>query len=406
MPGAQDAAVSTDARDTPPAPARPRRAGIGSIVAPVLTTWSVLSLYLVSALVIRPSNDMPGCAVDGVDRLAHWDGGWYTIIAEHGYVRVPGPQQPSAFFPLLPWLSRAAHTALPFLSIEACGIVINLIAITAAMVIVDRLLTTWQRWQRVGCIVLLLSLPGAYFYTLFYSEALFVLAVVVVAWALQRPDRLWIAATGVVVASLDRSIGIILVVPVAIAAGRTRDRREAISIVATSCAGVAAFGVWVVLAGKVDLFRESRAGWRGAGGLSYPVYIATHAVGKSWDLVRNAALWRRVTPEPVIGKSLSWGLGLLMDVVVVAALVALRRVRAHERFLVVLAIVLGGATLLAGPAISQLRFTVVLVPLWIAVIGVLRNHRSAYVGLVMVAIAGLAVNVYLVGEFSACRWAG
>src|SRR5258706_3074989 len=114
MPGSQDAAISTDARDAPSERAGSRSGGIAWMVAPVLTTWSVLSLYLVSALVIRPANDIVGCATDGVDRLAHWDGGWYTIIAEHGYVRVPGPQQPSAFFPLLPLLSRAAHTALPF----------------------------------------------------------------------------------------------------------------------------------------------------------------------------------------------------------------------------------------------------------------------------------------------------
>lgn len=396
----------TTTHDRSSHPAGRVRGGVRWAVAPVVATWSVLGAYLVTALVVHASSDLPRCSVNGVDRLAHWDAGWYTLIAERGYVRIPGPQQPSAFFPLLPVLARALHAVLPFLSIEACGIAINLAAVTAAMVIVDRIIAGWPMWQRVACVVLLLVLPGAYFYTFFYSEALFVLAVALVAWALQRPERIWLAAAGVVVASLDRSIGIILVVPVAIAAWRTKDRHETLAIVAASCSGVALFGAWIVAAGKVDLFRDSRGGWRGAGGLSYPVYFVTHAIGQSWDLVTNAALGRRVTTEPDTGASLAWGLGLLMDVVVVGALAALRRVRATERPLVVLAAVLGGATLLAGPAISQIRFTAVLVPLWIAVIGIVRNRRRWYAGIAIAGAASLLANVYLVGQFSACRWAG
>ena len=377
---------------------------VRNLVAPVVTTWTLLGLYLGLALLRSPASQ--NCASDGVDRLAHWDGGWYSQIARNGYTHLSGEQQPSAFFPLLPLLSRAAHTVAPALSIEAWGIVINLLAISAAMVLVDRILASWPTWQRVGCILLLLMLPGAFFYVTFYSEALFVLGVAIVAWALQRPDRLWIAAIGVVIASLDRSIGIVLVVPVAIAALRSRDRRQALSMVAASCSGVALFVVWIVFAGKVELFRESRLGWRGLGGLSYPMYLLTHGFAQTGGLVRDAALGRTVTSDPATGRSLAWGLGLLMDVVLVAALLALRWVRRAERFLVPFALVLGVATLLAGPAISQMRFTFVLVPVWVGVIGVVRHHRIAWAVLALAALAGVAANSHLMIEFADCRWAG
>ena len=108
----------------------------------------------------------------------------------------------------------------------------------------------------------LLVLPGAFFYTTFYSEALFVFGVALTIWALREPSRLALAALGVVVASLDRTIGIVMVIPVAVAALRTRDARRTVGIVALSCGGVVAFALYIVASGKLKLFQSGRAGWR------------------------------------------------------------------------------------------------------------------------------------------------
>ena len=41
--------------------------------------------------------------------LTSWDGRWYRMVAERGYLVVPGHQSDTAFFPLFPMLLRAGR---------------------------------------------------------------------------------------------------------------------------------------------------------------------------------------------------------------------------------------------------------------------------------------------------------
>ena len=41
--------------------------------------------------------------------LSAWDAAWYTRVLHHGYGRLPGEFQPTAFFPLLPSSPRRAR---------------------------------------------------------------------------------------------------------------------------------------------------------------------------------------------------------------------------------------------------------------------------------------------------------
>jgi len=365
----------------------------------------VTGLYLIDALVIRPSRDVPFCAVAGLSRLAHWDAGWYLSIASSGYQRHPGIQQPSAFFPLLPIVASIGHILVPPLSITAAGVVINVVAILAAMVFVDRTVAEWPTWQRVGCVVALLVLPGAYFYVTFYSEALFALTVAMFVWSL-RNDKLWLAAAAVAAASLDRTIGATLVLPLALVAFREADRRRAVAATAASLTGILGLGLYVVASGKLSLFRAGRAGWRGASGLSYPVYLLRHGISGTDHLIAHAALFRQVVDVPSIGRSVVWGLGLYTDVVVGGVLIVLFWARRTAAYLLIPAAVLGLATLITGPAISQERFTLVLLPLWIGVIALFRQSRAAWVATGLLGAASLAINLHLMGQFASCQWAG
>jgi len=56
---------------------------------PVALTAAVLGVYLVDGLAWHPGVTSRFCST-GADRLAHWDGGWYTYIADHGYTTIPG----------------------------------------------------------------------------------------------------------------------------------------------------------------------------------------------------------------------------------------------------------------------------------------------------------------------------
>lgn len=367
-----------------------------------LAAAAMVVVYGLDALVVHPSGDLRPCPTAGLSRLAHWDATWYLSIAGGGYFRHPGPQQPSAFFPLFPFVARLVHEVTR-LSLTSAGLAVNVTAVVGAMILVDRTIRDWPAPQRVGCVLALLCVPGAYFYVTFYSEALFAFGLALFMWALRR-DRLWVAALAVVVASLDRTIGIVLVVPLTIVSMSDRNRREALALIAASCSGVVGFGVYVVASEKLALFRDARGGWRGLGGLSYPVYLVRHGVGQTARLVGRAGSFRRVVDTPSIGDSVVWGIGLYADAVIVAVLAFMWR--RGPRHLVLPGVALGVATLALGPAISQERFAAVLLPVWVGAVGVWRHSTRFWLVLGLMAAGGALLNLHLMGQFAACRWAG
>src|SRR5207237_1206701 len=64
-----------------------------------------------------------------------WDGIWYRLIADHGYLLVAGRQSDPAFFPLYPLLLKvAAATGLP---LGVAGIVLSNLLFLAALLVFD-----------------------------------------------------------------------------------------------------------------------------------------------------------------------------------------------------------------------------------------------------------------------------
>ncbi|MGW1914549.1 glycosyltransferase family 39 protein [Streptomyces sp. NPDC002076] len=152
---------------------------------------------------------------------ARWDSLWYTRVAELGYgyeVRLPNGDVHSnlAFFPLLPWLERLGHAALP-LSYADAGFVVSVLASLAAacgiFAVAERVYG-----PRVGiCAVLLWAvLPVGIVQSMAYSESLFT---ALAAWSLYAllTGRWITAGTLAALAGLTRPVGAAVVAAVWVA---------------------------------------------------------------------------------------------------------------------------------------------------------------------------------------------
>ena len=155
-----------------------------------------------------------------VNMLSRWDAGWYVEIARDGYHYEPGMPSNAAFFPLYPLLIRAAH-ALLFLPDNdywwlLSGILVSNIALLVALGYFRSLLAIDVDQKTVSrAIIYLLIFPTTFFLSSVYSESLF-LALTVGAFYYARKNRWPTACILTALATLTRSQGIILLLPLLI----------------------------------------------------------------------------------------------------------------------------------------------------------------------------------------------
>lgn len=164
-----------------------------------------------------------------VNMLSRWDAGWYVEIARDGYHYEPGMPSNAAFFPLYPLLIRAIHTLL-FLPDNdywwlLSGILVSNIALLVALGYFRSLLAIDVDQKTVSrAIIYLLIFPTTFFLSSVYSESLF-LALTVGAFYYARKNRWPTACILTALATLTRSQGIILLLPLMIEYFAQRDFR-------------------------------------------------------------------------------------------------------------------------------------------------------------------------------------
>ncbi|HLI50273.1 MAG TPA: mannosyltransferase family protein, partial [Thermomicrobiaceae bacterium] len=153
-----------------------------------------------------------------IDASWRWDSGWYSYIAQHGYVSTPGFQG-VAFFPLFPYILRAFYLILPASWYFFEGVVINHVIFALSLIPV------WLYAERIGgrkvaqrTLFLLCIFPAALFFNAIYTEALFLLFSSLALVLFQR-DRFGSAGVAGFFACLTRSFGIFLAVSGLIYAG-------------------------------------------------------------------------------------------------------------------------------------------------------------------------------------------
>ena len=188
---------------------------------------------------------------DPVAGIVRWDGNWYLRIAQHGYQYWEATrwQQATAFFPLLPWVTRAVQFATGSQTI-AVVLVTNLASLVA-VVMVWAAVSGWRR-ERVAnaAVVVLLAYPSSLFLWGFFTEAMLV-ALSAAAFLAQERDRPWVAGALAAAAAMTRIPGLLLT-PVLLI-GELRRRRR----LTPRCA---AYGIGVLGLGPVMLAQRLDAG--------------------------------------------------------------------------------------------------------------------------------------------------
>jgi len=208
-----------------------------------------------------------------VNMLSRWDAGWYVEIARDGYYYEPGSPSNTAFFPLYPLFIRAIH-ALLFLPANDYWWLVTAIALSNTALLIGltyfrALLAIDFGEEIVSCsIIYLLIFPTTFFFSGVYSESLF-LALTVGAFYYARTNRWLLACSFAALATLTRSQGIILALPLLIEYFRERSftlRKVGWNITAFALIPAAAFtfalflklrfGSWTVMFDVQGIWRR------------------------------------------------------------------------------------------------------------------------------------------------------
>ena len=233
-----------------------------------------LAILLLGAIAVTLVGTIPAPTAEALWRVspnelvnlqARWDTDFYHQIATVGYRWDPSAflHQNVVFFPLYPLLMRWGGALLgghPLLA----GTVISLAAFAVAISLLYRLAVLELGEEKAWPVILLLSTyPYALFYSVVYTESLFLLLTVGAFYAMRR-RYLVLAALAGLAAGLTRPNGFWLALPLlwmATRGGRGRDV-QAIIVALAPLAGVAIFSAYLyVRFGDALAWMHGQAAW-------------------------------------------------------------------------------------------------------------------------------------------------
>ncbi len=144
-------------------------------------------------------------------RFATWDAAHYLYLAEYGYhARSPS----CAFYPLWPMLIRGVWKLVGGSPVVVGLILANLLSIAGLTVFyrfaVERMGPEAALWS----LIVLCAFPGAIFFSLIYTESLYLLLLMGFFWLVYRRRYGWAAVVGFFL-PLTKAMGIFVTVPTA-----------------------------------------------------------------------------------------------------------------------------------------------------------------------------------------------
>jgi hypothetical protein len=228
----------------------------------VLMSWMIsraLGIITLMVLGARSARFIPDYS-----RLVMWDGNWYRIIATTGYGRAPLPDQWSTwpFFPLLPAISWLAHVVgSPY---TAALLVCSNLAALVALAGVHRLGRAYGERAANWAVWLTALFPGSITFVMAYPDSVY-LAGAVWAFALVASNRPALAGVAAVVATAARPNGILLLLPLAVAALHCPATRRIVRLGLVLGPSLVFIGGWCTwqwhAAGSPLAFVETKGAW-------------------------------------------------------------------------------------------------------------------------------------------------
>lgn len=202
-----------------------------------------------------------------VTAFERFDALWFLRIADTGYAVGDGS---AAFFPLYPMVVRVFSWLLGGHPLAA-GLLVSNLAFLGALIVVYFLTASERGEEAARRTVLYLAIfPTAFFFLAPYSESLFLLLAATALWGARR-ERWWIAGVAGALAAGTRSLGVLLVLPLAVEAihrWREDGRRLAGPLAwsaAVSLGLLAYLAFWQVTAGDFRLPFTEQATWQREG---------------------------------------------------------------------------------------------------------------------------------------------
>jgi len=341
---------------------------------------------------------------------AHWDGVWYIKIATSGYADGDGS---TAFFPLYPLLLRYVGVVFRG-NMLVTGIVISLVCYAGCVWLLYRLVRTDFGADVAVRAVIYLSLgPLAFFLQAVYTESLF-LFLSLACFVFARESRWRLAGVMGLLATLTRSTGVLLLIPMAYYyyARRGWRLRRTDSHGANLLMVVEGLLVWMTYLsltfGKPLLFSTAQAQWKRS--FAAPNYTIAKgfivAARGAWDLL--AAGYSRLfaaNPHAPPGNGVALANILNLAFLVLACLLlwygARRLPPAYSWYALATLVYPLFFPAIGVPLFSYPRFTLTVFPLYIALAVYTRDRPKTHIAVVA---TGVVLLIALTAKFAVFSW--
>ena len=341
---------------------------------------------------------------------AHWDGVWYIKIATSGYADGDGS---TAFFPLFPMMVRYVGVLLDG-NLLISGIVISLLCYAGCVWLLYRLVRRDFDDSLASRAVIYLAIgPLSFFLQAVYTEALFLL-LSLACFVFAREGRWRLAGVMGLLATLTRSTGVLLLIPMAYYYYERRGwkLKKTDSHVANLLMVVEGLLVWMTYLalafGKPLAFSSAQAQWeRGIGAPNYTVTRAIVATVYGLRKIVSAEYYRLFWEVPRPGSEYStlgtniFNLLFLVGAALLLWYGARRLPGAYSWYaLAALAYPLFFPSKYV-PLMSYPRFTLAVFPLYVALALYTRDRPRTHK--VVVAL-GVALLIAFTAKFAVFSW--
>ena len=384
-----------------PAARSPWRREAGFVVPLFLASKAALAVVaLLASILFGPGNYFAGHAVRvGFERyFVRWDAAWYLNVAHNGYTFNQDGTGSVVFFPLYPLLIRALSAL--HLNPAIAGIVLSNACFLAALWVFYRLVqaTFGREALAQHATALLAFAPGLAWFSIGYSESLFLLLSTVTFLQALR-QRFLVAAAFGVLAGLARPNALLLALPLAFLVGPALLQDRQLWRVPAGWRRLLAIAAPVVGHGIFLAYLQFKFGTWHAVSINELKGWDAH-VAPSWELYRQlvptVGLHLFDNPE-IFREHVAWS-WLLVEFTTAFALIALWEKRARLWLAVFLLGYFGlhcSIVQLGAPMYAIARYSAPLFPLYLAVALFAEDRPWARHATLGIAVMGMTITTLM-----------